>query len=81
MTEQDDALQLAEWFEKGHGGCELEAAAKLRRLHSVNAQLLEALEFIAGHDLAGAGDRAAGHIAHILIYSARAAIAAAKEGT
>ncbi len=29
----NEALRLAEWFEGGLGGCELEAAAELRRLH------------------------------------------------
>jgi hypothetical protein len=35
MSTQPEALRLAEWFEKGHGGCELEAADELRRLHEV----------------------------------------------
>lgn len=50
MTEQPDALRLAEWLEAD--ACDLQtprdAAAELRRLHSVNAQLLEALEYF--HD-------------------------------
>ena len=44
MSEQPNALRLAEWFEGGYGGCESEAAAELRRLHEVNQELLEALK-------------------------------------
>lgn len=33
MSEQPEALRIADWFEGGYGGCELEAAAELRRLH------------------------------------------------
>jgi len=46
MSDKPEALQLANWFEGGHGGCELEAAAELRRLHKVNQELLEALRDI-----------------------------------
>ena len=52
MTQQPQALQLADALERclPHDSYELhtqqEAAAELRRLHSVNAQLLEALEQI-----------------------------------
>lgn len=35
------ALEIAEWFEAGMGGCELEAAAELRRLHAENQELRE----------------------------------------
>ena len=44
MSEQPNALRLAEWFEGGYGGCESEAAAELRRLYEVNQELLEALK-------------------------------------
>ena len=44
MTQQPTALRLAEWFEKGYGGCELEAAAELRRLHEDNMKLREELD-------------------------------------
>ena len=44
MSEQPEALRIAEWFEGGYGGCEYEAAAELRRLHKVNQELLEALK-------------------------------------
>ena len=96
MTQQPEALRIADWFEGGYGGCEMEAAAELRRLQSVeteskerilrlegaltkevaiNAQLLEALEFIADRqDLMFAECSDAEEIIEV----ARAAIAAAK---
>ena len=40
MSEQPEALRIAEWFEGGYGGCESEAAAELRRLHNVVERLL-----------------------------------------
>ena len=45
MTEQPEALRLAEQLETEWGDdCELEAAAaELRRLYALNAELLEAL--------------------------------------
>lgn len=36
MSDKPEALQLADWFEGGYGGCELEAAAELRRLHEAH---------------------------------------------
>jgi hypothetical protein len=44
MSKDWDALRIADWFEGGYGGCELEAAAELRRLHAENEQLRVALE-------------------------------------
>jgi hypothetical protein len=44
MTEQTEAQRIADWFEGGYGGCEMEAAAELRRMEAVIQQLLEALE-------------------------------------
>lgn len=39
MSEQPEALRIAEWFEGGYGGCESQAAAELRRLYEeVNEQ-------------------------------------------
>jgi hypothetical protein len=98
MTQQPEALRIADWFEGGYGGCEMEAAAELRRLQSVeteskerilrlegaltkevaiNAQLLEALEFIADRqDLMFAECSDAEEIIEV----ARAAIKAAKGG-
>ncbi len=57
MTEQPLALRLADALISPHAGPwdNLEAAAELRRLHSVNAQLLEALE-LAEAGLADIGD-------------------------
>ena len=48
MTDkQPEALRLAEFFEdRGFYRSELKAAAELRRLHEVNAELVEALEKI-----------------------------------
>ena len=45
MTDkQPEALRLAEFFEdRGFYRSELKAAAELRRLHEVNAELVEAL--------------------------------------
>jgi len=39
MSEKWDALRIAKWFEGGYGGCEMEAAAELRRLHAENKRL------------------------------------------
>jgi len=36
MNEKPKALQIAEWFEGGHGGCELDAADELRRLYEAH---------------------------------------------
>jgi len=45
-TKQPEALRLAEYFGKfwGKNDDEYKAAAELRRLHEVNAELLEALK-------------------------------------
>lgn len=75
MTEQDDALRLADLIEKYRSVHCKGAAAELRRLHEVNAQLLEALENL---------ERTAGQPAtrnEPVRVKARAAIAAAKGGT
>ncbi len=46
MSEQPEALRLADWLDAD--ACDLQtprlAAAELRRLHAVNAELLEALK-------------------------------------
>jgi hypothetical protein len=62
MTDkQPEALRLAEHLEDQGYYLDHDAAAELRRLHEVNAELLEALEFCAGtsyitdaHDVAKA---------------------------
>ncbi len=72
-NQQPDALRLADALISPHAGPwdNLEAAAELRRLHRVNDQLLEALEFIpASGSMLGAQAEA----------KRIAAIAAAKEG-
>jgi hypothetical protein len=53
MTEQPEALFLADELEAPlgtviHGQVDKRAAAELRRLHSVNAELLEALRYCVG---------------------------------
>jgi hypothetical protein len=49
MTEQPEALRLADWLEDQYDPThnQEEAAAELRRLHALNAELLEALRRIA----------------------------------
>ncbi len=51
MSEQPKALRLADDLEAfaahGGGAMDKQAAAELRRLHAVNAELLEALRWIA----------------------------------
>ena len=48
MSEQPEALRLADWLEDQYDPThdQEDAAAELRRLHSVNAELLEALDNI-----------------------------------
>ncbi len=85
MDEQPEALrlanELADWradFRAVSLFGRAQAAAELRRLEAVNAQLLEALEALVGNEDArswgvfGVGNRSA-------FKKARAAIAAAKE--
>jgi hypothetical protein len=43
-----DALRIADWFEAGLGGCEMDAAAELRRLHAENVLLHERHHFDNG---------------------------------
>jgi hypothetical protein len=86
MTEQSEAQRLAAALDAllGYRGINADvgkAAAELRRLEAVNAQLLEALEFPATLDVAGADDRAKALILDVVIWKARAAIAAAKGET
>lgn len=44
MTEQPEALRLADQIHHGNGEWMQQAAAELRRLHALNAELLEALK-------------------------------------
>lgn len=73
-TKQPEALRLAEYFGKfwGKNDDEYKAAAELRRLHEVNAELLEALKV-----LAIAANRMCHSSLTSSIYQARAAIAKA----
>jgi hypothetical protein len=81
MTQQPEALRLAAALDAllGYRGINADvgkAAAELRRLQSVNAQLLEALRFIANRqDLMFAECSDAEEIIEV----ARAAIKAAKD--
>ena len=72
MTKQPTALRLADLMDAMDYDDTKAAAAELRRLHTVNAQLLEALEFMV--EVCPAIDPTGGE-AHD---RARAAIAAAK---
>jgi len=52
MTEQPEALQLADWAASYNTTMHNKTAAKLRRLHALNGELLEALKLaqsIIGH--------------------------------
>jgi hypothetical protein len=75
MAEQTEAQRLAELLDTDGWP---DAAVELRRQEAVNKQLLEALEFPATLDVAGADDRAKALILDVVIWKARAAIAAAK---
>ena len=72
-----EALRLAEQLERFGADLLVEAktAQELRRLDSVNRELLDTLKFIAEIDLTGTDDRCSGLICHTLIHKARAAIA------
>ena len=48
-TQQPEALRLADELTTPHMEVNREAAAELRRLHSVNAELLEALKLCEGN--------------------------------
>lgn len=71
-----EALRLADLLETGAIWQDQEAAAaELRRLHALNAELVEALRWIGNHDLKGCDLVVAGHMAHGFIGRARAALA------
>jgi hypothetical protein len=47
MSTQPEALRLAEWLDHhGEKSSHADASAELRRLHELNQDLLEALEFV-----------------------------------
>ncbi len=78
MTKQPKALRLADWCDTFNTVQHNQAAAELRRLYAVNAQLMEALESLVGNEDArswgvfGVDNRSA-------FTKARAAIKAAKD--
>lgn len=79
MTDkQPEALSIAKRLKDQQQPLSLalrhKAAAELRRLHEVNAELVEALKFIAGHDLSGADADVSANIAAFFIYRAKNAI-------
>ena len=79
---EPEALRLADALDRGTYLLSRErqsTAAELRRLHEVNAELLEALNWIAAHDLRGADLKAGGWMAYGLVHKARAAINKARE--
>ncbi len=85
MSEQPEALRLADWLDAD--ACDLQpprlAAAELRRLHIVNAKLLEALKWIdrrcPKHLLDSDPHKIHREAAYDAGASARAAIAKAEE--
>ena len=82
MSKQPDALRLADWCDANSSGVyrpSAEAAAELRRLHSLNAELVDALEELFGADMEHVlmGDGKDDQIAAIA--KARTAMAKAKE--
>lgn len=48
MSKQPEALRLALWLDGAYEGEAQDAAAELRRLASINAELLEALRELEG---------------------------------
>jgi hypothetical protein len=85
MAEQPEALRLADWMETFNYPKMEESAAELRRLHAVNAQLLEALEWIANRCPEQMLKQPLHTVHQEAVYDAgacaRAAIAAAKGGS
>jgi hypothetical protein len=66
MTEKSEALRLAQELDAYHTmACHKQAAAELRRLHAVNAELLEALKAMLenGQDYTATRDKARAAIA------------------
>jgi hypothetical protein len=79
MTEQSEAKRLADELDAYHTAPHhKQAAAELRRLAKVNAQLLEALDFVNELDVSGADDRTKALVLDAVLWKARAAIKAAK---
>lgn len=79
-TQRTEALRLAEILELGYRQFNKEAAAELRRLHALNAELLEALkELVEAYERAGPGlSRAERAVDRMRLNEARIAIAKAE---
>lgn len=89
---EDDVIHVARWFVEDSAAelrrlhdltermnsAGIEQEGELVALKKINAMLLESLEFPANLDLSGAEDRAKSLILDVVVYKARAAIAAAK---
>lgn len=76
MTQQPEALRLADMFEAGNCGYPSRAAAELRRLHALNQELLERMQTILNISLMDNG-----HWAKTIEAEAHAAIAKAQGET
>ena len=68
MSEQPEALRLADMFEAGNCGYPSRAAAELRRLHEVNQELLSLVKRYRS-------ETPLGHQPHMIAHEADAAIA------
>ena len=80
-TQQPEALRLADWlFDNVEHINHADAAAELRRLHALNAGLLEALkELVEAYERAGPGlSRAERTVDRMMLNEARIAIAKAE---
>lgn len=75
MSDKPKALQMADDLDRLCDGYDSAIAAELRRLHALNAELVEALRWIGDYDLKGCDLVVAGHMAHGFIGRARAALA------
>ena len=76
MSDQPEALRLADALRDGMPFDEAEIENELRRLHEKNTALLKDLRYIADHDLRDVDLSICGHIAHALVGKARDAIEA-----
>lgn len=79
-TQQPEALRLADILDFGSRQFNAEASAELRRLHALNAELLEALkELVEAYERAGPGlSRAERAVDRMRLNEARIAIAKAE---
>ena len=80
-TQQPEALDLADWLDGvSEGVSGRKAAAELRRVHALNAELLEALKKLdEAYSRAGPGlSRAERAVDRLRVIAARAALAKAE---